>query len=156
MGSFKKVFYMTGILLIAVLLLFHGDAASAENSTKKPTEKEIQEAMAHYQKGSQLEEEGKVDEAIVEYRISIKLNPDDPDVHFNLGLAYLKKKNNKEAITAYKRVVELSPRDAEAYKLFGIAYVQEGDKKEAVRQWKNSLRIEPNQPDVKEFIKMNE
>ena len=53
-------------------------------------------------------------------------------------------------------MVELSPRDAEAYKLLGIAYIQEGDKKEAVRQWKNSLRIEPNQPDVKEFIKMNE
>ncbi len=152
----KRALYMTGTLLIAGLLLFYGDAVSADNSSKKATEKEIQEAMEHYKRASQLDEEGKVDEAIVEYRISIKLNPDDPDVHFNLGLAYLKKKQYKEAITVYKKVVELSPRDAEAYKLLGIAYIQEGDKKEALRQWKNSLRIEPNQPDVKEFIKMNE
>ncbi len=155
MKVLKRALYITGTLLFAALL-FYGDAALAENSPKKPTDKEVQEAMEHYQKASQLEEAGKIDEAIVEYRISIKLNPDDPDVHFNLGLAYLKKKQNKEAIAAYKKVVELSPRDSEAYKLLGIAYIQEGDKKEAVRQWKNSLRIEPNQPDVKEFIKMNE
>jgi Flp pilus assembly protein TadD len=155
MGSFKKALYMAGTLLFAAAL-FYGDAASADNSSKKPTDKEMAEATEHYKRAAQLDEEGKVDEAIVEYRISIKLNPDDADVHFNLGLAYLKKKQNKEAIGAYKKVVELSPRDAEAYKLLGIAYVQEGDKKEAVRQWKNSLRIEPNQPDVKEFIKMNE
>ncbi|MEK6679962.1 MAG: tetratricopeptide repeat protein [Nitrospirota bacterium] len=155
MKVLNKALYMTGTLLFAVALLY-GDAVSADNSSKKPTDKEMAEAAEHYSKASQLDEEGKVDEAIVEYRISIKLNPNDTDVHFNLGLAYLKKKQNKEAIGAYKKVVELSPRDAEAYKLLGIAYIQEGDKKEAVRQWKNSLRIEPNQPDVKEFIKMNE
>lgn len=156
MKVLNKALYMTGTLLIAALLMFYSDAALAENSDKKPTDKEIAEAAAHYSKASQLDEEGKVDEAIVEYRISIKLNPADPDAHFNLGLAYLKKKQNREAIGAYKKVVELSPRDAEAYKLLGIAFIQEGDKKEAIRQWKNSLRIEPNQPDVKEFIKMNE
>lgn len=155
MKVLNKALYMTGTLLFSVLL-FYSSAALAENSDKKPADKVIQEALEHYKKASQLDEEGKVDEAIVEYRISIKLNPADPDAHFNLGLAYLKKKQNKEAIGAYKKVVELSPRDAEAYKLLGIAYIQEGDKKEAIRQWKNSLRIEPNQPDVKEFIKMNE
>ncbi|MBI5182310.1 MAG: tetratricopeptide repeat protein [Nitrospirae bacterium] len=156
MGSFKKALYMTGTLLIAVLLLFHGDAVLAENSTKKPTESEIRQSREHFEKGAALEEDGKLDEAIVEYRIAAKLSPDDPDIHFNLGLTYLKKKQNKEAIVEYKKVVELSPRDSDAYKLLGIAYIQEGDKKEAIRQWKNSLRINPDQPDVKEFIKMNE
>ncbi len=156
----RKRVFLTLIALMVILpsLLPSGGLApaAAVEPGKKPTEPELQQAREHFEKGAALEEEGKLDEAIVEYRIAVKLSPDDPDIHFNLGLAYLKKKQNKEAIVEYKRVVELSPRDSDAYKLLGIAYIQEGDKKEAIRQWKNSLRINPDQPDVKEFIKMNE
>ena len=38
--------------------------------------------------GMAREEEGKLDEAVLEYRMAIAIDPNDADTHYNLGLVY--------------------------------------------------------------------
>ncbi len=50
---------------------------------------------------------------------AIKINPDDPVVHYNLGILYDEDFNMpKKAIKHYKRYLELSPGDKDAGKVY--------------------------------------
>jgi type IV pilus assembly protein PilF len=56
--------------------------------------------------------EGKTDLAIEEYKKSLTLQKDYANAYYNLGLAYLKSKDNAAAVKAFKEVVRIAP-DAE-------------------------------------------
>ncbi len=50
---------------------------------------------------------------------AIKINPDDPAIHYNLGILYDEDLNMpKKAIKHYKRFLELSPDDKDAGKVY--------------------------------------
>jgi Flp pilus assembly protein TadD len=54
---------------------------------------------------------GKVDEAIPEYQMTLKIIPDDASVHFNLAIALLRENRAEEAIVQYQQALKLSPTD---------------------------------------------
>src|ERR1044071_6568958 len=47
---------------------------------------DVDKATEHVQIGNQLLAQNKVAEAVEEYRMAVKLNPDDEDTHYNLAL----------------------------------------------------------------------
>ena len=74
---------------------------------------ELEVANMHYNLGVIFQEQNKPDQAIKEFELALKVNPDDSDAHYNLALIYDKAKNNREqAICHYKRYLEINP-DAE-------------------------------------------
>ncbi|CAD5912183.1 TPR repeat-containing thioredoxin TTL2 [Planktothrix rubescens] len=62
--------------------------------------------------GNQLKREGKLIEAIAEYRRAIELNSDFSWVYFNLGDALAKRGYINEAIAEYRRAIKLNPNSA--------------------------------------------
>ena len=69
------------------------------------------EKSAFYQNlGSQLLEKRRFAEAIAQYRMAVKLNPEDEDTHYNLGLALAKGGDPESAKKEYPRSAADLPR----------------------------------------------
>jgi tetratricopeptide (TPR) repeat protein len=58
---------------------------------------------------SALDDAGKPDEAITEYKEAIRLDPKNASAHYNLAIVYLKKKDNTSAIAELRQAAKLSP-----------------------------------------------
>ena len=59
--------------------------------------------------GSALDDAGKSDEAIVEYKEAIRIEPKNASAHYNLAIVYLKSKDNPSAIAELHKAAKLSP-----------------------------------------------
>jgi len=72
------------------------------------------EAEEWCKKGSYASESGDVDEAIICYKKTIEIDPDNAAAHVKLGSAYYRKEMFDEAITEFKQAVALDPDNADA------------------------------------------
>ena len=58
---------------------------------------------------SRSRNKGDLDGAIAEYREALRLNPNDDEAHFNLGVALGKKGDWDGAIAEYREALRLNP-----------------------------------------------
>jgi tetratricopeptide (TPR) repeat protein len=73
-----------------------------------------QEALLHYNLGVSYMKEKYYDMAIDEYQKALELNPNDPDIHYNLAILYDDcSRNPKRAIQHYQKYLELRPDAAD-------------------------------------------
>ena len=61
----------------------------------------------------------------------VRKNPDDAEVHYNLGYAYGESGRYQEAIESYKQAIRIDPDHAEAHNNLGNAYLQLNDRDSA-------------------------
>ena len=100
--------------------------------------------MAHVNLGLALEAQGKLDEAVAEYREAIRLKPDDASAHFNLGNA-LKlpgearrgdgRMPRGDPAQARRRLRPLRPRPGSW---------DQGKYDEAVAEFREAIRLKPD------------
>jgi protein O-mannosyl-transferase len=88
--------------------------------------------------------EGKVDEAIAQYQLALKINPGFEEGHLNLGIALRQKGNIDEAITQYQSALQIKPGYAEAHYSLGNALRQKGSIDEAITQYQSALQLNPD------------
>ncbi|MFZ2197200.1 MAG: tetratricopeptide repeat protein, partial [Thermodesulfovibrionales bacterium] len=93
--------------------------------------------------GNVLMDMGRLDEAMEQYSAIIKLNPNSPEAHRNLGLAYKKKGMKKEAIEEYQKAVAIAPADFEARRGLVLAYEEAGLLDEEIKQYRILLDYTP-------------
>jgi tetratricopeptide (TPR) repeat protein len=74
----------------------------------------------------------------------MKNNPDNADIHINLGYAYVDSGMYKEAIDAFKQVIRIEPDKAIAHRILGAAFSRAGMHTEAIESCKHAIRIEPD------------
>lgn len=80
----------------------------------------------HFERGMELFSEGKLDEAVAEYRAALKEAPDDPESLHALAMALSHQEKLDEAIEAAKRLIEVAPDDELAYTSLSIFYQRKG------------------------------
>ena len=85
----------------------------------------------HWKKGEQYSSENKLQEAILEYKNVIQLDPKDANAHFKLGLTYLKAGLVREGYREISKTVELNPGMIDAQNQLGYLYLLGGDRKKA-------------------------
>lgn len=72
---------------------------------------------------------------------TIRIQPDDVDAYYNLGVKHEKIGMYKEAIEAYKRAIMIKPDYAKANYGLGIAYLYSGQKDKAIEQYQELKKI---------------
>ncbi len=88
--------------------------------------------------------QGKFAAAIKLYQASLKYNPDQANIHFNLGLSHTKLKNIPEAVVSYKKSIELKPNYAKAYKNLGKLLKDDHLFEEALVCYDAAIKYQPD------------
>jgi tetratricopeptide (TPR) repeat protein len=101
-------------------------------------------AQADNDLGMQLQQAGRMQEAIRHYKQALRLNPDFADAHVNLGDALRKTGRIEEAIGQYEEAMRIKPDFPKAHFALGVAWLQVGRTQEALRQCEEALRLNPD------------
>jgi tetratricopeptide (TPR) repeat protein len=97
--------------------------------------------------------QGRMDEAIEEFKKAISSNPRFAEAHNNLGNAYTVQGRVDEAISEYKEAIRLAPEYAEAHFNLGLAYKIKGLKNEAIREFERVLMIRSDDQEARRIIR---
>lgn len=99
---------------------------------------------AHCNLGIVYSDKGLIDQAVIQYKKSIKLNPGSGKTYNNLGLAYLHSDRVKDAIKAFETALSLSPELISIHNNLGSAYFKEGMIDKAITEWDITLKYNPD------------
>jgi len=80
----------------------------------------------------------------VEYRQGLRIEPDNAELHFGLGLALSLQGKHDEAIAEYLEAVRINPSGAQFHYFLGVGLRLQGDGVGAARQLRDFLRLAPN------------
>ena len=98
-----------------------------------------------YARAKLLQDLGKTDEAIIEYKSILSKNKNCENCYYNLGAIYLEiKKDNKNALENFTNAIALNPNSVEAYFARGYTYSKLKDKESAKADYNMCLKIQPN------------
>ncbi len=94
---------------------YHGKGLYAEalKHFKEAVKAREDFAFAYSNMGLTLKELGRLDDAVIAHKKAIEIMP-SATFYFNLGKAYIAKKEKDEAIKAFSKVVEMAPGSNEA------------------------------------------
>ncbi|HWQ54834.1 MAG TPA: tetratricopeptide repeat protein [Bryobacteraceae bacterium] len=88
-----------------------------------------------------LSDEGRQEEAIVEYQQALKLDPEFDLAQFGWGLALARQKRAADAANHYREALLINPSYAEAYNNLGLAL---GEPREAEGCYRAAIRLRPD------------
>jgi tetratricopeptide (TPR) repeat protein len=101
--------------------------------------------LAHTDLADIYMDEGKLDAAIQQYRMSLALRM-DPEICHNLGNALLQIGKPDEAAVYFKKALELDPKYAVGYSDLGNMYLQKNQIGLAIQYMQKALQIVPDMP----------
>ena len=81
--------------------------------------------------------------AIKNFKKAITLNPNSPEVFYNLGLSFHNDGNFKSALLNYRKAIKLKPNYAEAHCNLGMSFSELGDFEEALVSYQKAIEIDP-------------
>ena len=87
---------------------------------------------------------GEYGKALERFKIAAEREPDDPEVHYFLGLACSRLGDYPSAITAFERVLKLDPKDRRARYELGMAYFLMEDYPKATASFKRARKEDPS------------
>jgi Flp pilus assembly protein TadD len=103
--------------------------------------------ILHMVDNERTPETDQVDEAIMELKRAEELNPDSPEVHYDLGIAYSQKGWTDQAIEKFRQTIRLNPDIAVAHYNLGAALYRKGLINEAIVELQRAEELEPDDPD---------
>jgi tetratricopeptide (TPR) repeat protein len=140
---------------VALLLLFatmtwaqSAIYRDAETCFRAVIAKNPNSATARSNLGGALLNKGSVDEAIVQLKRSVEIDPDYQFGHYNFAAALLEKGEPDEAIPHLRTVLKANPNHMKAYYTLGNALSKKGEVEEAAASYKRALQLQPDFPDA--------
>jgi tetratricopeptide (TPR) repeat protein len=139
---------VTAVALVSAMLVACGGGGEPPTPTPVPPTPTLAatptpSASEHVAQGMAYVEQGKLDEAIVEFEQAIELDPDNADAHRNLGTAYGEQGQWEKAVVPYEKAIELDPDFGEAYGDLVGAYFSLGKVPEAIAAGEKAIELAP-------------
>jgi hypothetical protein len=100
----------------------------------------------HIQEAIQLRTRGRIEEAIQHLRDAYRLDPENSDLHREMGITFLVAKEWKRARVEMLEAVRYDPSDADAHNGLGYALEKLGDLEGALTEYRKAARLEPDDP----------
>jgi tetratricopeptide (TPR) repeat protein len=107
---------------------------------------------AHARLGLVLSKQGRMDEAIDEYRLALTVKPDDTDARYDLANVLCRKGMWDEAVGQYQEELKLNPDDFSGHNNLGVALLRRQRPDEAIAQFREALRLNPNDMDAQKNL----
>jgi len=110
-----------------------------------PTEEEISKSPAFYfQRGNELYQQSKLDDAIASYRQCVALDPHFPNARFNLGIALGDAEHYEEARSCLEQVIDAEPENAQAHNSLGYVASRLRQSQKAIAYYERAIELQPN------------
>jgi len=108
--------------------------------------------VAHDNLGVTFVQQGRVDEAIVQYQSAVQIDPGYAEAHNNLATALARKGQWNEAISHFKSALQIDPSYTDAQSNLRTALARKSQLDEAIAQCQGALQINPY--DAKEHLNL--
>jgi tetratricopeptide (TPR) repeat protein len=95
------------------------------------------------QKGERLLSQGQWEEAMKEFHASLQIEPNRPDTHANLGMAYYFNGDSASAIPEFQEALRLDQDRVDALHGLGLALYDQGDFAGAITAFRSSSQQNP-------------
>ena len=118
--------------------------ATAGASESKRAGKGGKEFAEKMNQGAELLTEGKPVEAAEVLTEAMRLNPEDEDVHYNLGLALARQGKLDDAVKQYEEALRIFPKYVEVHNNLGNALMRLGRTEEAIEHFETAVKIMPD------------
>ena len=115
----------------------------ASTNAGEEVEFDIDKSTAHLTRGNELLASGRFQEAVEQFTLAVKFNPEDEDLYYNLALAQARAGDTEAAKKNYEKALEIYPDYVEAHNNFGNLLVNEGKFDEAMGHFRKALEHEP-------------
>ena len=89
---------------------------------------------------------GELDSAIAHYKEAVRLAPDAPDWHVNLGLLLIRKGQFADAAAEFRGALQLRPDDPETHNNLGAMLSRLGATRDAIAHYRRALELRPAYP----------
>jgi tetratricopeptide (TPR) repeat protein len=101
-------------------------------------------ASIHYLTGWALWKQGKLDDAISEYREALRLRPDFPGAHVEIGIALKGKGDSDGELAEYRAAVRLDPDNVHAHRFIATSlFARNSDLDTAITECRITVRLDP-------------
>ena len=120
----------------------HPPAATAD-SRLEPAEATIKLRQLA-KEAVQLRSQGQLDEAVKELREATKLDPENSDLHRELGITFLLNKDWKRGRVEMLEAIRHDPTDADAHNGLGYALEKLGELDLALKEYRMATHLEPD------------
>jgi tetratricopeptide (TPR) repeat protein len=87
---------------------------------------------------------GQLDEAIAEFRASLRLNRESAPTHYNLGFALSARGRRDEAIAAFEEALRIDPGYAQAHNNLGALLQVAGQPEAALEHYRRAVALRPD------------
>jgi tetratricopeptide (TPR) repeat protein len=104
--------------------------------------------LAYSNRGFGLLQEGRIDDAIADFKASLTAKPDYAYAHNNLGMALLQQGRTDEAIPHFHKALEVKPEYAEPYDNLGTILFGRGQVDAAIANLQKAATINPEYSDA--------
>ena len=136
-GDYKKA---NEFFKKAERILKKGESEKEKIKFSKETKKKI-DKIKLLKEANKAYYEKDFDKAMSLYEKLLSFVKENSNLHYNLGVIYLRKGKYKKAIEEFKRATQINPKNADAYYNLGIIYESFlGDRNEAIDYYKKYLR----------------
>ncbi len=102
--------------------------------------------MAQLNLGTEFQDEGRLDEALAEYRAAARLLPGYSRAHGNLGSVLDDLGQPEAALAEYRLALQLKPNSPTLHDGVGIVFVELGRFAEAMNEFINAAQLDPASP----------
>jgi tetratricopeptide (TPR) repeat protein len=100
--------------------------------------------LAQNDLGAILYDRGQMDQAIIRFRSSLAIQPENAEAQNNLGTALDKKGQLDEAIMRFRKALAIRPAFAEAHRNLGNTLLRQGQVDAAILEFQKAVAIRPD------------
>jgi superkiller protein 3 len=90
--------------------------------------------------------------AEAQFREAIRLEGNDPNAHYCLGLSLRHQGKLDQAIAAFQEVIRLQPGNPDAHAILGDILIDQGKRAGAIAEYRQSIRLNPNLAGVRNSL----
>jgi tetratricopeptide (TPR) repeat protein len=138
---------------LATLLNRRGRNREAEKLLRQVTRLQPDWGQGHYSLGLLIaEDRNRLDEAAKRLSRAASIMPENPRIHFNLGVSYWQLEQREKAATSIKVAFKLEPANPEFPQALAQLYGQENRWKDALPYAEKVVALMPENPQAKAFL----
>lgn len=141
---------LCALSILTILQIRHWkDAVSLFEHALQTTDRN---AIVNYFLGNELLSQGRVAEGTLHLEEALRLNPDFPEAHYQLGALAGGRGQWAEAASHARAALKLRPEFAEGHCQLGVALDSQGQTSEAIHHYGAALRLKPDYAEAHKYL----